>query len=445
MEAQLEDIIIKNLVQNETFCRKALPHLKPEYFDGSYRTVYGLILSFIGKYNKLPNASVLDIEFRNSEYAGRNDSVEVLKCISEINIPCEVELDWLVDSTEKWCKDRAVYLAVMEAISIIDGKDQTKGEGLIPEILSKALSVTFDTNVGHDYLANSEQRYDFYHKTEDKIPFDLDMFNTITGGGIPRKTLNIILAGTGVGKSLAMCHLAAAALSQGKNILYITMEMAEEKIAERIDANLLDVRIDQLKDLTRPIFSSKIKRVSDRTNGNLIVKEYPTAAAHVGHFRALLVELKMKKKFIPDMIFVDYLNICASSRIKGLSGGINTYSLIKSIAEELRGLAVEFNVPIWSATQVTRSGFCLDPLTIIETEYGNKRLNEIIVGDRVKSNNGFNDVVTVFPKTKKKAYRITTSSGKTIICSVDHKFPVNGIDKSINSGLKIGDSLVTLN
>lgn len=195
MEAQLENIIIKNLVQNEIFCRKALPHLKPEYFEGSYRTVYGLILSFIGKYNKLPNSSVLDIEFRNSEYAGRNDSVEVLKCISEINIPCEVELDWLVDSTEKWCKDRAVYLAVMEAISIIDGKDQTKGEGLIPEILSKALSVTFDTNVGHDYLANSEQRYDFYHKTEDKIPFDLDMFNTITGGGIPRKTLNIILAG----------------------------------------------------------------------------------------------------------------------------------------------------------------------------------------------------------------------------------------------------------
>jgi len=367
VEAQLEDIIIKNLVQNETFCRKALPHLKPEYFDGSYRSVYGLILSFIGKYNKLPNASVLDIEFRNSEYAGRNDSVDVLKCISEINIPCEVELDWLIDSTEKWCKDRAVYLAVMEAISIIDGKDQTKGEGLIPEILSKALSVTFDTNVGHDYIGNSEQRYDYYHKTEDKIPFDLEMFNTITGGGIPRKTLNIILAGTGVGKSLAMCHLASAALAQGKNILYITMEMAEEKIAERIDANLLDVRIDQLKDLTRPIFSSKIKRVSDRTNGNLIVKEYPTAAAHVGHFRALLVELKMKKKFIPDMIFVDYLNICASSRIKGLSGGINTYSLIKSIAEELRGLAVEFNVPIWSATQVTRSGFGNSDIELTDT------------------------------------------------------------------------------
>jgi hypothetical protein len=250
---------------------------------------------------------------------------------------------------------------------------------------------------------------------------------------------------TGCGKSLGMCHMASAALAEGRNVLYITMEMAEEKIAERIDANLFDVRIDQLKDLTKASFNTKVKGISDKTKGKLVVKEYPTASAHVGHFRALLLELKLKKKFEPDIIYIDYLNICASSRMKGLSGSVNTYSLIKSIAEEIRGLAVEFNVPIWSATQVTRAGFCLDPLTVIETEYGNKCLNEIIVGDRVKSNNGFNDVVTVFPKTKKKAYRITTSSGKTIICSADHKFPVNGIDKSINSGLKIGDSLVTLN
>ena len=250
---------------------------------------------------------------------------------------------------------------------------------------------------------------------------------------------------TGCGKSLGMCHMASAALAQGRNVLYITLEMAEERIAERIDANLLDVRIDKIKDLSQREFSSKVQSLASRTHGKLIVKEYPTAAAHVGHFRALLLELKLKKKFEPDLIFIDYLNICASSRIKGLSGGINTYSLIKSIAEEIRGLAVEFNVPIWSATQVTRSGFCLDPLTVIETEYGNKCLNEIIVGDRIKSNTGFNEVVTVFPKTKKKAYRITTSSGKTIICSADHKFPVNDKDKSINSGLKIGDSLVTLN
>lgn len=367
MDNNLEDIIIKNLVQNEIFCRKALPHLKTEYFEGHYKSVYGLILSFISKYNKLPNSNVLDIEFQNSDYVNRNDRNEVAKCISEINIPCEVELEWLIDSTEKWCKDRAVHLAVMEAITIIDGKSKTKGEGLIPDILAKALSVTFDTNVGHDYIANAEQRYEFYHKTEDKIPFDLDMLNVITGGGIPRKTLNIILAGTGVGKSLGMCHLASAALSQGKNVLYITMEMSEEKISERIDANLLDVRIDQLKDLSRASFTSKIKNISDRTKGTLIVKEYPTAAAHVGHFRALLIELKMKKKFIPDIIFIDYLNICSSSRIKGLSGGINTYSLIKSIAEEIRGLAVEFNVPIWSATQVTRSGMSNSDIEITDT------------------------------------------------------------------------------
>jgi replicative DNA helicase len=289
MEAHLEDIIIKNLVQNEIFCRKVLPHLKPEYFEDHYRSVYGLILNFIGKYNKLPNSNVLDIEFRNSDLVNRNDRNEVAKCISEIDIPCQVEYEWLLDSTEKWCKDRAVHLAVMEAITIIDGKSKTKGEGLIPDILAKALSVTFDTNVGHDYIGNAEQRYDFYHKTEDKIPFDLDMLNIITGGGISRKTLNIILAGTGVGKSLAMCHLASAALAQGKNVLYITMEMAEEKIAERIDANLLDVRIDQLKDLSKQLFDSKIKKVSDCTKGGLIVKEYPTAAAHVGHFRALLI------------------------------------------------------------------------------------------------------------------------------------------------------------
>jgi archaellum biogenesis ATPase FlaH len=357
VDNSLEDIIIKNLIQNETFCRKALPHLKSEYFEGHYRAVYGLILAFIGKYNKLPNSSVLDIEFQSSEYINCNDRNEVAKCIQEIDIPAKVELEWLIDSTEKWCKDRAVYLAVMEAITIIDGKSKTKGEGIIPDILAKALSVTFDTNVGHDYIGNAEQRYEFYHKTEDKIPFDLEMLNTITSGGVPRKTLSMLMSGTGGGKSLAMCHFAAANLAQGLNVLYITMEMSEEKISERIDANLLDVRIDQLKDLSKTSFTSKIKGVSDRTKGALIVKEYPTAAAHVGHFRALLLELKMKKKFIPDVIYIDYLNICASSRMKGLGGSINSYGLIKSVAEEIRGLAVEFNVAIWSATQVNRDGY----------------------------------------------------------------------------------------
>jgi replicative DNA helicase len=444
MENNIEDVILNNLIHNEIFCRKALPHLKPEYFEGAIKIVYDCVLKFITKYNKLPNSTALEIEFDNSDMSRHPNAGGVVSCIRELKTPHPVEIDWLLDATEKWCKDRAVHLAILESISIIDGKVPDKAEGAIPSILSKALSVTFDTNVGHDYLENVDSRYDFYHKSEDKIPFDLEMFNTITGGGIPRKTLNIILAGTGCGKSLGMCHMASAALAQGRNVLYITLEMAEERIAERIDANLLDIKIDKLKDLSQKEFSSKVSAISKRTQGKLIVKEYPTAAAHVGHFRALLLELKLKKKFEPDIIYVDYLNICTSSRMKGLGGSVNTYSLIKSIAEELRGLAVEFNVPIWSATQVTRAGFCLDPFTVVETEKGNKYLNEIVIGDRVRSNDGFNDVITIFPKTKQRAYRITTSSGKTIICSADHKFPSNNIDKSINTGLKIGDYLVTL-
>jgi replicative DNA helicase len=367
MENSLENIIVNNLIHNETFCRKSLPHLKPEYFEGAQRLVYQCILDFIAKYNKLPNATALGIEFGQSESGRHPKAVEALAQIQTLKEALAVEEQWLLDSTEKWCKDRAVHLAIIEAVSIIDGKSPDKAEGSIPSILSKALSVTFDTNVGHDYLENVDSRYEFYHKTEDKIPFDLDMFNTITGGGIPRKTLNIILAGTGCGKSLGMCHMAAAALAQGRNVLYVTLEMAEERIAERIDANLLDIRIDKIKDLSQNEFSSRVGALSKRTHGKLIVKEYPTAAAHVGHFRALLLELKLKKKFEPDIIYVDYLNICASSRIKGLSGSVNTYSFIKSIAEELRGLAVEFNVPIWSATQVTRGGFNNSDVEITDT------------------------------------------------------------------------------
>lgn len=362
-----ESLILNNLINNEAFTRKAMPHIKPEYFAGSDRVIYELILDFIGKYNKLPNAKVLDIEFQKSDLVNRSDRHDILQKIENLNEQQSAEIDWLIDTTEKWCKDRAVHLAVMEAISIIDGKNTDKAEGAIPEILNKALSVTFDTNVGHDYIENADRRFDFYHHTEDKIQFDLDMFNQITNGGIPRKTLNIILAGTGVGKSLGMCHLAAADLSMGRNVLYITMEMAEERIAERIDANLLDVRIDELQNLSKTQFTSKINNLCTKTKGKIVIKEYPTASAHVGHFRALLHELKLKKKFIPDVIYVDYLNICASSRIKGLSGSVNTYSLIKAIAEELRGLAVEFNVPIWSATQVTRGGYNSSDVELTDT------------------------------------------------------------------------------
>jgi hypothetical protein len=279
----------------------------------------------------------------------------------------EENLDWLVERTEKWCQDRAVFNAVMESIQIIDGKHQTLSKNAIPDVLSKALSVSFDTNIGHDYIDNADQRFDFYHLDEERLAFDLDYFNKITKGGLPNKTLNIALAGTGVGKSLFMCHQAASALSMGKNVLYITMEMSEERIAERIDANLLNVPIDQLELLSKDMFTQKVHNVAHKTDGKLIIKEYPTGSAHANHFRALLNELKLKKNFIPDIIFVDYLNICASARMKGMGGAINSYTYVKSIAEELRGLAVEFDVPIVSATQTTRSGYSNDDVGLEDT------------------------------------------------------------------------------
>ena len=363
---EIETIILKSLTNNEVFLRKALPHIKKEYFEKQHQAVYDIFLKFVTKYNKLPTPAILEIEFKESEYTNRPIANDTLTLIRELNNDNDVELDWLIESTEKWCKDRAVYLALMESISIVDGNTD-KAEGAIPDILTKALSVTFDTNVGHDYFENVEERYDFYHLKEDKIPFNIELLNTITKGGVPRKSLNIILAGTGVGKSLAMCHFAADALSQGRNVLYITLEMAEEKIAERIDANLFDVDIATLTDLSKDTFINKAHIANQKTHGKLIIKEYPTAVAHVGHFRSLLNELKMKKKFVPEVIYIDYLNICASSRVKGLGGSINTYSLIKAIAEEIRGLAVEYNVPIWSATQVTRTGFGNSDVEITDT------------------------------------------------------------------------------
>ena len=505
MTKDLQTIILNNLIHDETFCRKALPHLKVDYFEQYHVPLYKLILSFVSEYNKLPNAAALEIEFQNSDYAGHESATEVLTLIRELESKEEVDGDWLAASTEKWCKDRAVYLAIMESIEIIDGKKKDKAEGVIPEILSNALAVSFDSNVGHDYIENAKERYEFYHKKEDKMPFDLEMLNTITKGGVGKKTLNIILAGcvhpqtkvkirinwtekeveiqdiktlldegyeievdspdgwvgvnffvdkgmydeyileytngyngtpvrcneahlfettdgwasakqilnkevnvltrdgyqkamvrrsgyqipivdinvehenhryytedvsshnTGVGKSLAMCHFAAAAMSEGKNVLYITLEMAEEKIAERIDANLFDINIADIENLPKSTFDTKINKIKGRTNGKLIVKEYPTAVAHSGHFRALLEELKLKKDFKPDVIFIDYLNIAASSRMKGLGGSINSYTYVKAIAEELRGLAVEYDVPLWSATQVNRTGFGSSDVEITDT------------------------------------------------------------------------------
>jgi archaellum biogenesis ATPase FlaH len=298
----------------------------------------------------------LQIELQESNMQGEQFTM-AMDIIPQLFTEEPIDEAWLLDSTEKWCQDRAIYNAIMESITIIDGKHESLTKGALPDLLSKALGVAFDTNVGHDYIENVEERYEFYHTEEDRIPFDLEYFNAITKGGVPNKTLNIALAGTGVGKSLFMCHVAASALVEGRNVLYITMEMAEERIAERIDANLLNVPIDQLDKMSKDMFTTKVADLARKTTGKLIVKEYPTGSAHAGHFRALLNELKLKKQFEPDVIFIDYLNICASSRMKGMGGAINSYSYIKAIAEELRGLAVEFDVPVFSATQTTRSGY----------------------------------------------------------------------------------------
>lgn len=352
----IELVILRNLLTNEEFMRRVLPFVKPDYFQGIYKTLFKEAGKFVAKYNKLPSEEAFSIELNGSnmtdeQFQMSNDILPQLFTIEKS------DMDWLIDTTEKWCQDRAIYNAVMESISIIDGKHEKLTKNALPELLQKALGVCFDSNVGHDYVENADQRYEFYHTEEDRIPFDLEYFNKITKGGVPNKTLNIALAGTGVGKSLFMCHVAASALTEGLNVLYITMEMAEERIAERIDANLLNIPIDQLEHLSKAVFTQKVNELSTKTNGKLIIKEYPTGSAHSGHFRALLNELKLKKEFVPDVIFIDYLNICASSRMKGMGGAINSYTYVKAIAEELRGLAVEFDVPVFSATQTTRSGY----------------------------------------------------------------------------------------
>ena len=337
--------------------RKVLPFIKPEYFQGVYNQLFKQAGQFVAKYNKLPTLDAFKIEVDNSDKFNDDQYQAAMEILPNIFTKETADEKWLEDTTEKWCQDRAIHNAIMESISIIDGKHKNLTKNALPDLLSKALAVSFDTNIGHDYIENVEDRYDFYHEDEERIGFDLDYFNQITKGGLPNKTLNICLAGTGVGKSLFMCHVAGSVLVQGRNVLYITMEMAEERIAERIDANLLNVPLDQLQHISKPMLTSKVDELASRTNGKLIIKEYPTGSAHTGHFRALLNELKLKKNFVPEMIFIDYLNICASSRMKGMGGAINSYTYIKAIAEELRGLAVEFDVPIVSATQTTRSGY----------------------------------------------------------------------------------------
>ena len=436
MVDRIENKILSNLIHVEDYMRKVIPFIKDVYFDNvSEKTIFQEILDFINQYDGLPTKSVLTIEVEN-----RKDLSEDMfkECVTIIDSFTDEKVDqtWLVDSTEKWCKERAVYLALMESVKIADGKDEKKNRDAIPSILSEALSVSFDDHIGHDYFADAESRYEFYHLKEDKIKFDLDMFNKITKGGLPRKTLNIALAGTGVGKSLFMCHQAASCLMEGKNVLYITLEMAEERIAERIDANLFNVDIKSIIELPKPMYDTKVEKITKKTHGQLIIKEYPTASAHAGHFRALLNELHLKKSFTPDIIFIDYLNICSSSRYKGTI--VNSYTFVKAIAEELRGLAVEANLPIVSATQTTRSGFGSTDVDLTDTSesFGLpatadfmfalisteelEALNQIMVK---QLKNRYNDptmnkrFVVGIDRSKMKLYNVEDSAQKNIVDS----------------------------
>ena len=365
MSDRIERIILRNLFYNEDFTRKVLPFIKSEFFTNHNESIlFGEINEFVLKYKNLPTKETILVELNKRKDLKEEELTEIKSIVNKLDNQ-EVELQWLLDTTEKFCKDRAVHNAVLSGIQILDGKDKKQNPEAIPSILSEALAVSFDNHVGHDYVDDSEARYDFYHKREKRFKFDLNYFNRITKGGVPSKTLNIALAGTGVGKSLFMCHAASNWLQDGKNVLYITLEMAEERIAERVDANLMDVTIDDLHTMPKDMYENKMSKLQKKTIGKLIIKEYPTASAHSGHFRALLNELSLKKTFKPDVVFIDYLNICASSRFKG--GNISSYFYIKAIAEELRGLAVEFDMPIFSATQTTRSGFTSTDIGLEDT------------------------------------------------------------------------------
>ena len=363
----IENTVLAALLYNEEYARKTLPFIQEEYFANQKdRLIFKLISQYVGKYNNLPSLEAIVIDLSNKQ--GVNESLfkETLSEIKDLKSDKGTELQWLLDQTEKWCQDRAIYNAIMSSIQILDDKNGQTTKGAIPQILSDALSVSFDTHIGHDFMEDALARYEFYHTKEVRVPFDLDLFNKVTQGGLPKKTLNVCLAGTGVGKSLFMCHCASANLMSGLNVLYITMEMAEERISERVDANLLDVPLDQLKVIPKDIYERKLNKVKEKSHGKLIVKEYPTASAGAAHFRHLLNELKLKKKFVPDIIYIDYINICSSSRIKH-GANVNSYTYIKAIAEELRGLAVEFNVPIVTATQTTRSGYSSSDLGLEDT------------------------------------------------------------------------------
>jgi replicative DNA helicase len=433
-----EALILRNLIYNEDFTRKVLPFIKTEYFNDSLQKVlYDEISSFVVEYNALPTQESLYIELEKRTDLNEESFANIVEIVSGLSDE-PAEKEWLLKTTEQWCKDRAVYLAIRECIQIADGSDSKLTKEAIPSILSDALAVSFDSHIGHDYLEDSDARYESYILKEEKLPFDLSYFNRITDGGLLAKTLTVLIASTGIGKSLVMCHFAASYLLQGKNVLYITLEMSEKKIAQRIDANLLDVDIKDFAKIAKSDFDSKVKRLSSKTQGKLIVKEYPPVSAHAGHFRAFINELKLKKSFTPDVIIVDYLNICASSRYKN-NGQANSYTIVKSIAEEVRSIAVEFDVPVISATQTNR---CLSLNTNVTKSSGEiVTIKDIRVGDIIESHTKPVIVKNVFAVEKQQVYEITTKSGKKIRCSNKHIFPTVMGERNILSGLSVGDKL----
>jgi len=431
----IEKTILANLIHNEQYTRKVLPFIKGDYFsDKTERTVFEEIQKFVDKYSDLPNQNALEVELDSRKDLNEDDYKRVLSVVKELQKDDDVIFDWLVETTEDFCKDKAVYNAIVDGIAIIDGKDKKRGVDALPTILTDALAVGFDNRVGHDYLHDTDARYEFYHKVEEKIPFDLEFFNRITKGGLPQKTLNIVLAGTGVGKSLFMCHVASNCLNQGRNVLYITLEMAEERIAERIDANLMNISIDDLHELPKQMFDDKIASIAKKTNGQLVIKEYPTASAHSNHFRGLIKELAIKKSFKPDIIFVDYLNICASSRFKA-NGNVNSYMYIKAIAEELRGLAVETNVPIMSATQTTRSGFSNSDIGLEDTSesFGLPATADLMFA--LISNEELDELNQIAVKQLKNRYNDPTTNKRFVIGVDRAKMKLYDVEGAEQEGL----------
>ena len=431
----IEQTVLTNLIYNEQYTRKVLPFIKGDYFsDRTERTVFEEIQKFVDKYNDLPNRNALEVELDSRNDLNEDDYKRVLSVVKTLEEDDNANFDWLVETTEEFCKDKAVYNAIVDGIKIIDGKDKERGVDSLPSILTEALAVGFDNRVGHDYLCDADSRFEFYHKVEDKIPFDLDFFNRITKGGLPQKTLNIALAGTGVGKSLFMCHMAANCLSQNRSVLYITLEMAEERIAERIDANLMNISIDDLHELPKQMYDDKMKAITQKTTGQLIIKEYPTASAHSNHFRGLIKELAIKRSFKPDIIFIDYLNICASSRFKA-NGNVNSYMYIKAIAEELRGLAVETNVPIMSATQTTRSGFSNSDVGLEDTSesFGLPATADLMFA--LISNEELDELNQIAVKQLKNRYNDPTTNKRFVIGIDRAKMKLYDVEDAQQQGL----------